>query len=530
MCAESEAAVADSPAPTAKPADPPAPTDAELERLQLEAAKIKVRKEIADAQQAALGSLAPSGPDTPTGQTTVGADAGALAPWLTYHVLDEAAAEVIKDLARIELGGKTVLVTEDPHLLASDVFGRQVMAAMTARTDELAAITDRLGEAGTALAAAVAAVSDLEAGAGGTLSMLTDGTAAPAAGGAEADQAGAAEATDTPATTDTTTSTPASSAIDAAVSLARLVAVDYTITAAKVPAEPALLATLVAGALRRSEFERAHGGPIRAKVLLDNIGVVVDDDPTFGAYEALTRATQAVDAAVLDLRGDLGPVTAEIDLLTGEVDKLQAQWTAATADKDAARGGAARIKAVLDLRRSQLIQRKDAAAPALAIADRADALLVSARSDLTALITPDASGLTPLVRTCSRNGLFGSEPAVDYVLYVDITHLGADTVTRHSLLGSSGRVGYLGSATTSWTLVETSTGQVKVGGATRKARQLVHDLASGMTSGSPIANATISLPNDPQAKLETQVRWAVLIFALAVALLGIAATLNVFFG
>ena len=271
--------------------------------------------------------------------------------------------------------------------------------------------------------------------------MLTDGAAAPAAGGAEGDQAGAAEATDTPATTDTTTSTPASSAIDAAVSLARLVAVDYTITAAKVPAEPALLATLVAGALRRSEFERAQGGPIRAKVLLDNIGVVVDADPTFGAYEALTAATQAVDAAVLDLRRDLGPVAAEIDLLTGEVDKLQAQWTAATADKDAARGGAARIKAVLDLRRSQLIQRKDAAAPALAIADRADALLVSARSDLTALITPDANGLTPLVRTCSRNGLFGWEgPAVDFVLYVDITHLGADTVTRHSLC-SGPRVG-----------------------------------------------------------------------------------------
>ena len=46
-------------------------------------------------------------------------------------MLDEAAAEIIKDLARIELGGKTVLVTEDAHLLASDVFGRQVMAAMT---------------------------------------------------------------------------------------------------------------------------------------------------------------------------------------------------------------------------------------------------------------------------------------------------------------------------------------------------------------------------------------------------------------
>ena len=59
---------------------------------------------------------------------------------------------------------------------------------------------------------------------------------------------------------------------------------------------------------------------------------------------------------------------------------------------------------------------------------------------------------------------------------------GADVITRRSVLGSSGRVSYLGGVTAAWTLLDVSSGAVVTGGATERARQLTHDLTTGKTA------------------------------------------------
>ena len=91
-------------------------------------------------------------------------------------------------------------------------------------------------------------------------------------------------------------------------------------------------------------------------------------------------------------------------------------------------------------------------------------------------------------------------------------------MTRHSILGSSGRVGYLGGANGAWVMADVATGAIVGGGAVADASQMTHDLGTGETSKNPVRPIVGPLTStDPLVKNEFWIRIAVLTLAAALA-------------
>ena len=120
----------------------------------------------------------------------------------------------------------------------------------------------------------------------------------------------------------------------------------------------------------------------------------------------------------------------------------------------------------------------------------------------------------------------GTKP-VTHILLAQSTHTGADVVTRRSVLGSSGRVGYLGGANAAWVLVDAH-GSVVAGGAIDGASHMTHDIGTGESRKNPVQPVPGEwVSKDPLERNESWIRLGVLILALAIALIGVAATLSV---
>lgn len=547
------------------------PTDTELERLKLERAKQTLRQEIAATQASALEGLAPGISDAPKGEVTLGEKAGSLGSWLAHRVLAEAGVEIAATVRDLGLpGNSVVLVTDDADLLVSDVLSRQVLAMMAARTTELGKVRPQVSTAFTTLEADIARYSEMETppapGADDgveeqvrILEGLLETPAVVAAmaiandnaaedkdkdgsdAGAEGKERGDAAAADD------ARAGQGGGPIGAAVDLVRLLATDFTLTSAAVSVRSATLAVVTAGALAEKlavPAQQPGQQPPQAPaqqpaqkpaqqpaapnryVVLDGLTVAAANSPTLHNYASLTRAAYETSLEIQKLQSKAAAVAAEATEYKGAADKLQNAWTAATTSKEAAAGGAGKLKAALDEITIRVTRRTSAASAAQTAAESAMAVVSAARADLTALTTPDAKGVMPLVRTCSREGLHQDPATVTHVLQVEATNAGADVVTRRSVLGSSGRVSYLAGTNAAWALAEVATGHLRAGGAKYPARQMTHDLTSGKSIEAVIA-AGADLGDDPLYKNETWVRIGVLILAFGVALLGVAAVVNV---
>ncbi len=504
------------------------PTDPELERLKLEKAKQAVRQEIAASQASALGGLAPGIDDAPKGAVTLGEKAGSLGPWLAHRVLAEAGAEIAASVGGLGLlAHSVVLVTDDADLLVSDVLSRQVLGSMAARTTELGEVRPLISSAFATLEADIARYSAKETapaqGADASVKLiLEDLIANPAVVEAIAKAAGDAEAAKGKAAAGAAAAQDCGP-IGAAVDLVRLLATDFTVTSAAVSVRSATLAVVTAGALAKTLAEPAESNH---HVVLDGLTVAAKDSPTLDLYGKLTSAASVTSLEIQKLQSKAAAVAAEAAEYQGSVHKLQTAWTAAATSKDAAPGGADKVKAALDELTLRVTRRTSAATAAQTAAESAMAVVSAAHADLTALTTPDAKGVMPLVRTCSREGMHQNPATVTHVLHLEATNAGADVVTRRSVLGSSGRVTYLAGTNAAWALAEVATGHLRAGGATYPARQMTHDLTSGRSTESVIA-AGADLGDDPLDKNEAWVRAGVLILALGIALLGVAAVVNV---
>jgi hypothetical protein len=175
--------------------------------------------------------------------------------------------------------------------------------------------------------------------------------------------------------------------------------------------------------------------------------------------------------------------------------------------------------------------RTAAAAPAEDMLSACTTLTQAVRAELTALTTADGQGISPLQRACSRDRLHDrtedTTRVVTHVLLVQATHAGADIVTRRSILGASGRVGYLGGANGAWVLIDVH-GNVVGGGAVDSASHMTHDIATGESRKNLIrARAYGWTSTDPLEKNERWLRAGVLLVALALAVFSVAATLAV---
>jgi hypothetical protein len=503
---------------------PTEPTDAELDRLKLQKAKLALRGEIATARVAALASFSPGVTDGPTGTVTLGADSGALAPWLAHRVLAEVGTD-IADAVRTTLHDHpllsdgervrpVILVTQDRDLLAGDVVGRQIHAAMSARTRELVDMTGVVCQASNTLESAIGQFEEREA--------AHERHLRAAAQSAENDKPAAAAGEKEEPKAEEKAAAPAGSAIATAVDLVRLLATDFTITAAKVSTTSDMLAMLTAGTL--PGFDATGGAD--PSVILDGFTVAGADCVTLREYEELATTATTLSVETQRLSAEIAPLTAAAAELRRSADKVLAAWTAATTDEKAAPGSADELKRVLDELDLRVIRRASVAAAAQEAVDNATALITAVQAELTVLSTVDANGVSPLLRAASREGLHSDPVTITHVLHVETIHAGADVVTRRSVLGSSGRVGYLGAVNAGWILVDSATGRVHSGAARDRARQLTHDLTTGQSIESVVEPGG-SLGDDPLAKNEDRVRAGVLALALAVALLGVAAVAKV---
>jgi hypothetical protein len=446
-------------------------------------------------------------------------------------------------------GPYVVFVTDDLDLLSSDVVSQQVNLALKARRTELELRAGSLTGAFTELTQAVnkylrdeeGTPGQSSSGRGRTRNLLQDtlteaataatqaGAEATATGTAAADGATAAAAAATAAAEDggagteagDGTTTAGAGPIGAAVDLVRLLGVDYTIKTAEVSVDSALLARLTAGCLAMS----ARKGPVD-EVLLDGFALA-EDSATLKTYRALFAVLNRVEGAIQELARAVAPVTAEAKVYQERAKDTEESWAKTDADPEADEGAAEALQTAAQEFRRRFEARNRAAEPAEVLMTACKEAVTAVRAELLTLGSADTSGVSPLQRACSRDRLHArtdnSRDAVSHVLLVQATHAGADVVTRRSILGASGRVGYLGGANGAWVMVKTN-GTVAAGGAVEAASHLAHDIASGASARNPILPGTGTLPGtDPLEKNEKSIRIGVLLLALAIVLAGVVA-------
>lgn len=518
--------------------------DAEGRRLQLEAEKAKLRQATAEADRATAQtkatdwqSLVPD-VETPDGTVTVGEGSGALGPWLAHRKLAQAAKNIAakvkgsvrgsvrgsvedsdkedKDSDKCEVEGSVdtssprVLVVTDPALLDSDAIWTQVRQVLDRATSTLEALDAAVEQAEDDLDAALAKLDtsattpdsptgedDVPAGGTPDDGGITDGIDADRGDGGETITGG-----------DTLPGT-VSGALGAAIGLAQLLRADHSLTSATVSSSGAELAVLVTAFLAKDGVAAELRGfsltPDGNSPLLDMAG------------ELATR-TEKVAVKLLQFEARVAPWAEELDdlarrrdafaslMLNTEgpaerVDELRQRW------RDAADGYVVLSRAVTPARST-----------AAAVAQR----LAQVTAQVDALLATPAGGTAPLIVALATERLHGADGkrTFTHVLYVHTEELNSDVVTRTSVLGSSGRVGFIGTATTTWLLLETGDRRVVGGGAVDAAGRMTYDLATGAASGADIRDDE-ELGPDPQDKLETRVRSAIVAVAFAALLIAL---------
>ncbi|MBF0687782.1 MAG: hypothetical protein IR158_08475 [Cellulomonas sp.] len=494
--------------------------DDRAKELAAQLAVLEARAKLTTARTAALSALAPGVANGPTGEVTVGEKAGGLGPWLAHQVVAEIAGGIAAAASAATKSQGTpwhVLVTTDANLLTTDVQATLILASLTERSKDQARVTDAVRAATTALREAVDRYAAHEeqlrsrendvSDSGGRARLNPDTGEAPA-------PAGTGEA---PA--------PAGSALGAAVELVQLTATDFSVSAVDVSADAALLATLTAGAV-------GSLAGARNRATLDGFDVAHLAGPTVAALHRLAAAVAVLAEETLVLSQLVAPVAAELGDRRGAVTAAQSAWADAVGGKEATADRIQLLREHLDRLTADVARRQAAVAPAQAVLAVATARVDAARAEMVAVTTVDSTGVSPLARACAREALHSQEGRpVTHVLHVRPTQVGAEMVTRRSVLGSSGRVFYLGTASAAWALLDVRDGTL-VGGAQHRAKQKVHDLATGKVwapEGEGVQPQGAPEEVDPLAATEAWVRVAVLALAFGVAVLGIVAALGLAF-
>jgi hypothetical protein len=492
--------------------------DDEGKRLQLEAEKSKYREAIAKAAQGTaevraslFQGLVPDLEGVPTGTVTLGEKAGAFGSWLAHEtvavVADTITEAVVEYLKRRKSNNERLLVVDDRALLtgaATARLGRDRLVRMAAQLTPLAA---QLREADRHLESAAKnnepAVEGFGEGGG-------------EGGAPEGGAAGAAE--EKPAMPG------AGAALGSALDLVSLLRTDYTLTAAEVRTSPSELATLSAARLG------ASGAVPGLTVEIDGF-TAANASEILDRVNSVTTMRDAVRSELAALQARLSPVEAELTALRARIDSLEdagATWAAAA---ERSPDGGQTLRTKIDELYRLAAPRAKAAATARAKVDQARGVLDEVDAGLSAMMQASATTDPPLLTAVRWERLRHGATAgpVHHVLYVGIDQVAADTVTRRSLLGTSGRISFLGAATVSWLLMEPEHGAVRAGGSLRGGRILQLDLESG---NSELVDLTPGgrLDKDPLRKLEAAASVGVVAIAVLLCILAVVVAIRLALG
>jgi hypothetical protein len=116
-----------------------------------------------------------------------------------------------------------------------------------------------------------------------------------------------------------------------------------------------------------------------------------------------------------------------------------------------------------------------------------------------------------------------ADDRITHVLYVSLDAVAADAVTRHSILGDSGRVRFLSAGTASWLLLRTETGTIAGGGQESLADVMTFGLENGVASfksGDAWLESSDVGGDDPLNKLEGWAKGLIAVLAVALLLVG----------
>jgi len=482
-------------------ADKPPPAvalDDEGKRLQLGAEKAKYRQTIAAANQAAAASVLdlPEIPDAPTGTVTLGEKAGAFGPWLAHKTLQSAAEAVGEAVADRRPQGR-LLVVDDRSLIGGAATARLVRDRLARLTVRLATLPEILsaskaGLPGDAQIADLAAPAAEGAGEGAGEEAGDEASAPPAAGGT----------------------------LGAAVDLLSLVRTDYTLAAATVNTSPSELTTLTAAVLA--------GKVAGLTVEVDGFTAAVDSR-SLAAVDTLARARDTGLSALATLEARLAPIETELATLRTRTSHLEDSWESWAAAKDANRDGGAALRRQIDIVSALVAERAAIAGQARSIADHARGVLTEADTALAALLQPAGNADSPLVTAVRWERLGTGTTGVNHILFVDIDQFAADAVTRRSVLGTSGRLTFLGAVTISWLLLDSTTGAVQAGGSAAPTQRLLLDLESGKSSLAELG-ALGTLSKDPLRMTELAATIGVLLIAAFLAILAVVAAIRLVLG
>nr|NLD41519.1 hypothetical protein [Actinomycetales bacterium] len=443
----------------------------------------------------------PGQSDVPKGEVTLSEGAGSLGPWLAHRVFagsgQEIAAKVRAALTASEGAAGRVLVTANPNLLDSDVHSQLLLSALERRATELDFLANRIRTAVSEIDSAVGGYRSQEAGTGAGQPGIA----------AESTEEGDGAAT---------AGTPVATAVD----LLRLLSTDVTLTPVVVSADASLLAILTAGAL---------AGTVSLDVVLDGFETGRTGGRVLTALGGAREASRTAAERALELAGRVAPVEQELAQRIAALEAAEASWRDAVAATDVEPVQVAQLAARREALSAQVSARAAALGPAKAVLEGAVTLLEAARAEFGAAAATDESGSSPIARAVAREALHDPVRPITHVLYVQPAHSGADVVTRRSLLGASARVSYLGAANTAWVLFSVEGGTLLAGGSTDGVDQFTHDLTTGGSAlVRNVPNAEVaSLGADPFAEHEKTLRTGVFVFAIGVALLGVAAMLGV---
>jgi hypothetical protein len=501
--------------------EPTVELDEEGRKLQLEAEKAKYRQAIAqaarseeEARAAGLSGLVPAVEGAPTGTVTLGENAGVFGPWLAHQSIALAASD-IAGAALASLGSgegqarRRVLVVDHRALLAGDVAAGVVRAALSQQGAALAPLVGTIGSALAELGSAVTAY-------GGDISAAGEGAAEGAGEGAEAEE----EVTPSAGPT-----TVAAAGLGAALDLVGLLRTDYSLTASAVTTSSSELPTLTAA------FLATTGSPLGVDVELDDFRTA-GASPTLAQLQALLARRTTVHTALADLVSRLAPVEVELTFLRQRRAELEKAWAAWTAADERSDTGGAELRAAVDDLLARENERTRAASPARAVVDHVTGVLEAVDHALSPLLTSTGESEAPVLTAVRRERLSatGEDTRVDYVLYVGVDQVGAESVTRRSLLGTSSQIGFLGAVNVSWLLIDANdTSQVRGGGSQARAGRMRYDLQTGasemaaVTSGGPMAD-------DALLELERSAKVGVIALAIFLALVSVAGVLRLVFG
>ena len=503
------------------PTTPSFALDKEGERLQLEAAKAEYRQRIASATQGVATTLLPDMSTAPKGEVSLGEKAGALGPWLTHHALDEAARSIADEIRRaVSPAAARVLVVEDRSLILGDWTRWQVEEALSQLTTRARRLKETAQKAKVKLEAPL--VPD----------PVLHRDVVPAQSPSDSDRFAAVAASVAGEGEDAESGEEAAAGgvVSAASVLLGLLRTDYTLEATTATPTSSKLAALTAAYLRIQTSEASEPS---VEVELDAFCTLDAGDSILKSFKGVRTTSSEVASLLAELEALVAPLDSELKMLEARIGRVEQAWTEAVQDPDVTPSRAETLRQELETLVSTLAGRRKAYGPPLTSVERIRQGLADVETGMRLLLESTDGRQAPLLTAVTRKRLHSgnNQERVTHVLYVAVDEAHGDVVARRSLLGTSGRLGFIGSLNASWLLLDTATGQLAQGAAVARANRMIYDIDGGVGETKRIEiGSDETLAKDPLRGMEKLAIPLVIIVTISLLLIAVVGTVNLLAG